>query len=65
MLTISHEKVNMARKEITLPGFTGLVTVQRCARNSRKMRTGSKTLVPTRTAEKFRAGKNLYNQVDR
>lgn len=29
MLTISCEKVNMARKKITLPGFTGLITAQK------------------------------------
>ena len=60
MLTISCEKVNMARKEITLPGFTGLVTVQRCAKTRWKMRTGDKTRVPTR-----KAGKDLNDQVDR
>lgn len=47
MLTISCEKVNIARKEITLPGITGLITVQRCARNSRNVLTDDKTLVPS------------------
>jgi nucleoid DNA-binding protein len=64
MLTISCEKVNMARNEITLPGFTGLITVQRCARTSRKMLTGDQILVPAGKEMKFRTW-NLNDQVDR
>lgn len=51
--------------KVTLLGFGGFATVQRCERTSRNMRTGERMTIPARRAVKFRPGATLSEMVDK